>query len=113
MASRCRANTRLFLGREGAWDHTEALLDAEGRFEFTDVPAESVGLSVRIKGYKFSKRNPSLDWLNGGLVGRVTGDLTDLTFLLEPGEWRYNGEEGEAPGGQSQPRDQPLRGAKL
>ncbi len=106
-------NTRLFLGREGAWDHTEALLDAEGRFEFTDVPSEAVGLSVRIKGYKFSKRNPSLDWLNGGLVGRVTGDLTDLTLLMEPGEWRYNGEEGEAPGGQSQPRDQPLRGAKL
>lgn len=106
-------NTRLLLGREGAWDHTEATLDAEGRFEFTDVPAEAVGLSLRIKGYKFSKRNPSLDWLNGGLVGRVSGDLPDLTLLMEPGEWRYNGDEGEAPGGQSQPRDQPLRGVKL
>jgi len=106
-------NTRLLLGREQAWDHTEAVLDADGRFEFTDVPAEPVGLSVRIKGYKFSKRNPSLDWLNGGLVGRVTGDTTELTLLMEPGEWRYNGEEGEAPGGQSQPRDKPLRGATL
>jgi len=106
-------NTRLFLGREQAWDHTEATLEADGRFEFTDVPPEEVGLSVRIKGYKFSKRNPSLDWLNGGLVGRVTGDVTDLTLLLEPGQWRYNGEEGEPPGGQSQPRDQPLRGAQL
>jgi hypothetical protein len=107
------ANTRLFLGREDAWDHTEAMLDSEGRFEFTDVPAEPVGLSVRIKDYKFSKRNPSLDWLNGGLVGRVNRDITDLTLLMEPGTWRYNGEEGEAPGGKSQPRDEPLRGAKL
>jgi uncharacterized GH25 family protein len=105
--------TRLFLGREDAWDHTEAELDAEGRFEFRGVPAEAVGLSVRITGYKFSKRNASLDWLNGGLVGRVDGDIGDLTLLMEPGQWRFNGDEGEAPNGQSQPRDKPLRGAKL
>lgn len=105
--------TRLFLGRENAWDHTEAMLDADGRFEFLGVPAESVGLSVRIPGYKFSKRNVSLDWLNGGLVGRVDGDIPDLTLLLEPGEWRYNGDEGESPTGESQPRDKPLRGVKL
>lgn len=107
------ANTRLFLGREQAWDHTEAVLDGEGRFEFTDVPAEGVSLSVRITGYKFSKRNASLDWLNGGLVGRVDGDTGDLTLLMEPGQWRYNREEGEVPRGESQPRDKPLRGAKL
>jgi hypothetical protein len=106
-------NTRMFLGREGAWDHAEATLDAEGRFEFKGVPAESVGLSVRIPGYKFSKRNASLDWLNGGLVGRVNGDIPDLTLLMEPGEWRCNGDEGEAPDGESQPRDKPLAGAKL
>lgn len=107
------AKTRLFLGRQDAWDHTEAELDAEGRFEFRDVPAGSVGLSVRIKDYKFSKRNASLDWLNGGLVGRVDGDIGDLTLLMEPGQWRYNGDEGEAPNGESQPREKPLRGAKL
>jgi hypothetical protein len=105
--------TRLFLGREDAWDHTEAELDADGRFEFRGVPAESVGLSVRIKGYKFSKRNASLDWLNGGLVGRVDGEINDLTLVMDPGQWRYNGDEGEAPSGESQPRDKPLRGAKL
>lgn len=53
-----------------------------------------------------------LDWLNGGLVGRVTGDLPDLTLLMEPGEWRCNGGEGKSPSSQSQPRGQPLRGAK-
>lgn len=107
------AKTRLFLGREEAWDHAEAELDAEGRFEFRGVPAEAVGLSVRIPGYKFSKRNASLDWLNGGLVGRVDGNTGELTLLMEPGQWRFNGEEGEAPNGESQPRDKPLRGAKL
>lgn len=106
-------NTRLFLGREAAWDHTEATLDAEGRFEFRGVPPESVGLNLRVPGYKFSKRNASLDWLNGGLVGRVDGDIPELTLLMEPGEWRYNGDEGEAPNGESQPREKPLRGAKL
>jgi hypothetical protein len=105
--------TRIFLWREKAWDHAEAVLDAGGRFEFRGVPAEPVGLNVRIKGYKFSKRNPSLDWLNGGLVGRVDGDITDLTLLMEPGEWRYDGEEGGAPDGESQPREKPLRGVRL
>ncbi|HNQ72858.1 MAG TPA: carboxypeptidase-like regulatory domain-containing protein [Verrucomicrobiota bacterium] len=104
------AQTRLFLGREVAWDHTEAVLDAEGRFEFRGVPAESVGLNVRVPGYKLSKRNLSLDWLNGGLVGRVEGDIPDLVLLMEPGVWRFNGDEGDAPNGDSQPRDKPLRG---
>jgi hypothetical protein len=45
-------------------------------------------MSARIKGYRFSKQNPSLDWLNGGIVGQVTSDITDLTLLMEPGEWR-------------------------
>ncbi len=106
-------DTRLFLGREQAWDHAEALLDAEGRFEFRGVPTESVSLSVRVKGYKFSQRNSNLDWLNGGVVGRVDRDISDLDLVLEPGAWRYNGEEGEPPDGVSQPRDKPLAGAKL
>ena len=105
--------TRMFLGREQAWDHTEVVLGADGRFEFTDVPAESVGLSVRIRGYQFSKRNPSLDWLNGGIVGRIAQDVTDLTLLMEPGEWRYDrGEDGPS-GEDRQPREKPLRGVKL
>jgi len=104
------AQTRLSLGREDAWDHAEAVLDAEGHFEFRGVPAESVGLNVRVPGYKFSKLNASLDWLNGGLVGRVDGDILDLTLLLEPGVWRYNGDEGDAPNGDSYPQDKPLRG---
>jgi len=109
------AGTRMFFGRENAWDHTELALDEQGTFELTGVPEESVSLSVRIKGYKFSKRNPSLDWLNGGIVGRIDGDITGLTLLMEPGEWRYNGvEEEDLPAGaDSQPREKPLRGVPL
>jgi len=110
---------RLFLGRENAWDHSEAPLSEKGDFEFTDVPGGPVGLNVRIKGYKCSKRNPSLDWLNGGIVGTVDRDISNLTILLEPGQWRFNGEEEqdmstERPeGGDRQPSTKPLRGAKL
>jgi hypothetical protein len=106
------AGTRMYFGREQAWDPLDIELGPEGRFELTDIPAESVSFGVRIKGYKFSKGNPNLDWLNGGLVGRVDGDITDLTLLMEPGEWRYNGEEGEPPDGVSQPRERPLRGTE-
>jgi protocatechuate 3,4-dioxygenase beta subunit len=107
--------TRLFLGREKAWDHTEVMLDESGHFEFKGVPSEPIGLSVRIKGYKFSKKNPSLDWLNGGIVGTVTGDIKDLVILMEPGEWRYNARDQEdmPTGGDSQPYSRPLRGAGL
>jgi hypothetical protein len=104
--------THLSLGREQAWDQAQAVVDSDGSFAFEGVATEAISLSTRVKGYKYSKRNLSLDWLNGGLVGRVTGNLTNLTLLLEPGEWRYNGKEGEPPGGVSQPRDQPLRGSK-
>ncbi|HZR16201.1 MAG TPA: carboxypeptidase regulatory-like domain-containing protein [Verrucomicrobiae bacterium] len=107
-------HTRLLLSRENAWDHTEIELDSQGRFEVTGVPAEAVGISVRVKGYKFSKRNPSLHWLNGGIVGTVTTNETNLVFLLEPGEWRFNEERQDLPSGaDSQPYAKPLQGAKL
>lgn len=107
-------HTRLSLGREKAWDHTEAELDREGHFEFLGVPPEPINLSVRIKGYKFSKRNPSLDWLNGEIVGSVERDIADLNLLLEPGQWRPNEERQDAPAGtDTQPYNTLLRGVKL
>jgi len=107
------ARTRLLLSRPEAWDHSEAVLEADGRFEFQTVPAGSVGLSARLKGYKFSQRNPSLDWLNGGIVGKVGHDITNLTLLMEPGELRSSPDLKDIPEGVDvQPRDKPLRGAK-
>jgi hypothetical protein len=104
---------RLLLAREDASDYSEVILDASGRFEFQNVPAGAVSLSARLNGYKFSPRNPSLDWLNGFILGKVDRDITDLTLLMEPGEFRYNGKLADLPEGVDvQPRDKPLRSAK-
>jgi hypothetical protein len=106
-------NTRLLLGRRRAWDYTEVEPDANGRFEFAGVPPESVNLSVRISGYRFSRSNPSLDWLNGRIVGSVNADVTDLTLLLEPGQWQFGDARKELPAGAYlPPYDKPLRGVR-
>jgi hypothetical protein len=107
--------TRLLLGREKAWDHDEVILDKDGGFVISGVPAESVSISLRVKGYKFSKQNPSLDWLNGGIMGTVDKNINDLILLLEPGEWRYSGREEEdlPAGADRQPRDKPLKGVAM
>ena len=107
------ADTRMFLGREGAMDSQECKLDADGRFVFKGVPAESVSLGVRIKGYRLSKRNPSLDWLNGRILGRVPGDVKDFTVLLEPGDWQFNNADDRPGGDDDQPVNKPLRSVKL
>ena len=81
------AHTHLLLARAG--DYAEVVLDTNGRFVFQSVPAESVSLSARLKGYKYSRRNPSLDWLNNQINGKVSGDITNLTLLMEPGEFHF------------------------
>ena len=77
--------TLLLLSRRNVRDVSQQELGLDGSFKFSDVPAESVGLNVRVKGYKFSKRNPSLDWLNGGIVGKVEGDTTGLICIAGTG----------------------------
>lgn len=102
---------KLFLGREQAWDHAEVPLGPDGSFEFIGVPAGSVTLTARVKGYAFSKRNPSLDRLNQMITGRVDRDLVDLTLLMEPGEHDFSKRELDASeDGDSQPGNKPLRG---
>jgi hypothetical protein len=105
------AGTRIFLGRENSLDSQEISLDPDGKFEFKGVPAESITMSARIKGYRLSKRNPSLDRLNGAILGRVPGDVTDLTILLEPGDWKRA--DDDADGDDEYPVNKPLRGVKL
>jgi hypothetical protein len=104
------AGTRAMLGREDAWDTLPNVeVATDGSFTFNGVPAESVGLSVRVPGYRFSLANPSLDRLNGfSLVGRVTGNIDSLLILLEPGEFSYDSGRSHSP--DDQPRDKPLRG---
>lgn len=108
------ARTHLLLARQGASDYAEVVLTADGRFVFQSVPAESLSLSARLKGYKYSHRNPSLDWLNNQIIGKLSGDITNLTLIMEPGEFRYNSSHDDIPEGVDiQPRDKPLRGANL
>jgi hypothetical protein len=105
-------DTRLLLGREEAWDHTEVVLDPRGSFEFLGVPDESVSLSVRIKGYAFSKGNPSLDWPNGSIVGRIEKDMENLTLLMDPGDRRFYRDDEIPSDVERQPGNKPLRGVK-
>lgn len=78
--------TRLLISREDAWDSQQVMLGADGRFDVTGVPQETVDLGARIKGYHVSSRNRSVDTLNPfRLIGRVDRDITNLTFLQDKG----------------------------
>ena len=104
--------TRVMISLEDAWDNQETRADDDGHFEFHGLPSESVSLSLRVTGYRISGKNPSKDWLNEGLiVGRLTGNMDDFVIHLERGQ-RFDRSEGP-PDQDKQPRDKPLRGAKL
>ena len=57
-------NTRVLVSRDGPWDSQQVLVAADGTFEITGVPAETCSLIARVKGYRPSARNQSLDLLN-------------------------------------------------
>jgi peroxiredoxin len=102
------AKTRLLLSRDEAWDSVLAEADNEGRFSFSGVPPEAIELSCRIKGYRLSERNKSLDPMNPlHLVGSLKVDKTDLIVEFEPGENRL-----ENRGNYVDLRQEPLLGAE-
>ena len=106
------AKTRLLVSRENAWDSVQVMLPPDGKFEVSGVPAETIGLSLRLPGYRVSGKNASLDRLNPfQLIGRVTGDVTNLVFLMEKGgdlTPDYTSDSSES----DWPRNKPLRGAE-
>lgn len=106
--------TRLGLSREDAWDLVEVIVAADGSFVFPAVPEESVTLSARVKGYRFSDHNPSRDWRHFGIGGRVDRDIDDLTLVMEPGDRpsSFSSTMKPPPGVEPNPRKRPLRGAK-
>lgn len=77
--------TRLLVSRDEAWDTMQLTLDKDGGFETTGLPAETVSLSVRVKGYHVSLQNKSLDRMNFWLIGKMDADVTNLVYLLEKG----------------------------
>jgi len=106
------ARPRLHLSLEDAWDNQETRADDDGGFQFFGVPASSVSLSIRVKGYRISAKNPSKDWLNDGMiVGRLSTNMDNFIIHLESGE-QFDRSDGP-PDNDRQPRDKPLRGAKL
>jgi hypothetical protein len=81
------AGTPVVLARRYAWDAAVARTDAEGRFSFEGVPPETVTLHAAAPGLRPSPRNASLDRLDSWqLVGRVEPGLSEVRFVLEPGE---------------------------
>ena len=106
------ARTRLLVSRENAWDNVQVMLPPDGKFDVAGVPAEIIGLSLRLPGYRVSGKNASLDRLNPfQLIGRVTGDVTNLIFLLEKGgDLTPDYTSGSAES--DWPRNKPLRGAE-
>jgi hypothetical protein len=112
--------TRILLSRQQAWDSQTVELGVDGSFEFRGVPDESVGLSVRIKGYRMCMSNPSLDLLNPwSIIGSIERNIDDLIVQLEPGEmdheyYRSLQEESQRRRPhEAQPRDLRLRGIAM
>src|SRR5215468_4783211 len=97
------------LGRDLAWDQLPNVdVSSDGRFIFDGVPKESVAITPRLKGYKLSLANPSLDRLNGfSIVGRIEGDVNDLVILLEPGQFLSDYRSDLGP--DAYPYNKPLR----
>lgn len=79
--------TRLTIGRDDAWDSIFCTLDGEGRFVVKNLLPGEYSIHVRVKGYRMSEKNYSLDPLNRrGLKGLITKDIDNLKILLEPGK---------------------------
>jgi protocatechuate 3,4-dioxygenase beta subunit len=80
-------DTRLLLSREDAWDSQAVELATDGSFEYRGVPNEPVSISLRLRGYHLSLRNPNIDpWNPNRLLGTVHDDMDELVILFEPGE---------------------------
>lgn len=78
-------STRLFIGRNEAWDSQIIKLGPDGKFAATDLPGERLSISARIPGYYISSKNPNIDTMNPyQIVGNLSGDL-DLKILVERG----------------------------
>jgi hypothetical protein len=104
--------TQIYLGLENGYDSQNLTVGEDGAFDFGGVPAEQLALSIRVRNYRVSSKNPNKDWLNPGrIVGRLEGDLNDFIIHLEPGD--FERDAGPADGSDRQPTNKPLRGAKL
>jgi len=106
------SRNRIYLYTEQIGDSQDHGVRPDGSFTFTGIPEGRVEISLRLKGYHVSDKNPNKDWLNDGrLLGKLESDIKDFVILYEPGDAR--GRSTGVRTGEEQPRDKPLRGASL
>ena len=78
-------SNRSFYGIEHSFDNWRADPGADGKFEFTGVPGETVSLFLMLKPFDMvSPRNISSDGKGFRLLGVVVSNKTDLVIELEP-----------------------------
>ena len=107
-------NTKVMISRGQAWDWTQVTVDGQGAFEARNLPSEEYKISYRIPGYHMSELNLSLDPLNqDGLMGMIEEDISGLTILMEPGDYKWKQSDSDAGNRYSLIKSQPIRGAKV
>lgn len=78
-------SNRSFYGLEHSFDDWRADPGADGKFEFTGVPGETVSIFLMLKPFDMvSPRNISSDGKGFRLLGVVVSNKTDLVIELEP-----------------------------
>lgn len=83
--TRREESNRSFYGLEHSFDYWRAKLAADGKFEFTGVPGETVSIFLMLKPFDMlSPRNISSDGKGFRLLGMVVSNKTDLVIELEP-----------------------------
>jgi len=86
------ADSMIFLNHEKIWGGLSQTLGPDGTFTFAGMHSGEVGCPIRIPGYRIAKLNRSYYDLNGGqLEGTLTDSVTNLVFLMEPGDRDWNG----------------------
>lgn len=105
-------DVRVMISRVYAWDWLEVAVDESGHFEANNLPSEEYTIGCRIPGYHLSPKNYSLDPLNKfSLMGRIDGNITDLTLLFEPGKFEWQQAPQEASTRYTELKSQPIQGA--
>ena len=78
-------SNRSFYGLEHSFDDWRSDPGADGRFEFTGVPGETVSIFLMLRPFDMvSPRNVSSDGKGFRLLGTVVSNKTDLIIELEP-----------------------------
>jgi hypothetical protein len=84
------AGTRLLVSRENAWDTQVVEVDANGGFVTDGLPTEVYSVTVRLRGYRLSDKNRSLDRMNGlSLKGLIDRDVAGINILMVSGDPQF------------------------